>query len=49
MPTINQLLKKPRKTAKVKSASRALHTVLNSKKRVKKEFYIGIKEFKFLD
>ncbi len=41
MPTINQLLKKPRKTVKAKSKSGALHTVLNSKKRVKKQLPKG--------
>lgn len=32
MPTINQLIRKPRKTAKVKSKSPALHRVVNSLK-----------------
>ena len=32
MPTINQLVRKPRKTAKVKSKSPALHRVVNNLK-----------------
>ena len=32
MPTINQLIRKPRKTAKVKSKSPALHRVVNNLK-----------------
>ena len=35
MPTVNQLLKKPRKNKKAKSSTPALHTVLNSLRRRK--------------
>lgn len=41
MPTINQLLKKPRKKQKAKSSTPALHTVLNSLKRKKTELPAG--------
>ena len=41
MPTVNQLLKKPRKSQKAKSSTPALHTVLNSLKRRKTELPEG--------
>ena len=41
MPTVNQLLKKPRKKQKAKSSTPALHTVLNSLKRKKTELPEG--------
>jgi small subunit ribosomal protein S12 len=41
MPTVNQLLKKPRKTQKAKSSTPALHTVLNSLKRKKTDLPEG--------
>jgi len=41
MPTVNQLLKKPRKKQKAKSSTPALHTVLNSLKRKKRELPEG--------
>ena len=41
MPTVNQLLKKPRKTQKAKSSTPALHTVLNSLKRRKTDLPEG--------
>ncbi|RJR10322.1 30S ribosomal protein S12 [Candidatus Parcubacteria bacterium] len=37
MPTVNQLLKKPRKSKKAKGSTPALHTVLNSLRRRKRE------------
>ena len=41
MPTVNQLLRKPRKTKKAKSSTPALHTVLNSLRRRKTELPEG--------
>jgi len=41
MPTVNQLLKKPRKSKKAKSSTPALHTVLNSLRRRKTELPEG--------
>lgn len=41
MPTINQLLKKPRKNSKAKSTTPALKTVLNSLRRRKSELPKG--------
>ena len=41
MPTVNQLLRKPRKTPKRKSTTPALKTVLNSLKRRKKDLHKG--------
>jgi len=41
MPTVNQLLKKPRKTKKGKSSTPALHMVFNSLRRRKREFPEG--------
>jgi small subunit ribosomal protein S12 len=41
MPTVNQLLKKPRKKQKAKSSTPALHTVLNSLRRKKTELPEG--------
>lgn len=41
MPTVNQLLKKPRKNKKAKSNTPALHTVLNSLRRRKREMPAG--------
>jgi len=41
MPTVNQLLKKPRKNRKAKSNTPALHTVLNSLRRKKRELPEG--------
>ena len=41
MPTVNQLLKKPRKSPKRKSTTPALKTVLNSLKRRKKDLQKG--------
>ena len=41
MPTVNQLLKKPRKKQKAKSSTPALHTILNSLRRKKTELPEG--------
>ena len=41
MPTVNQLLKKPRKTARTKAKTPALRVTLNSLKRTKKEHFVG--------
>lgn len=41
MPTVNQLLKKPRKTARNKAKTPALRVTLNSLKRTKKEQFQG--------
>ncbi|MBT4349700.1 30S ribosomal protein S12 [bacterium] len=41
MPTVNQLLKKPRKTARKKAKTPALRVTLNSLKRTKKEHHDG--------
>ena len=41
MPTVNQLLKNPRRKQKAKSSTPALHTVLNSLRRKKKELPEG--------
>ena len=41
MPTVNQLLKKPRKSSKKKSSTPALKNVLNSLKRTKKDLAKG--------
>ena len=41
MPTVNQLLKHPRRKQKAKSSTPALHTVLNSLRRRKRELPEG--------
>ena len=41
MPTVNQLLKNPRRKQKAKSSTPALHTVLNSLRRRKRELPEG--------
>lgn len=41
MPTVNQLLKKPRKSLKKKSTTPALKTVLNTLRRTKKDLSEG--------
>ena len=41
MPTVNQLLRKPRKSPKRKSTTPALKTVLNSLKRRKRDLHDG--------